>query len=252
MEDIISMWTMLSGRRQIALASTLVASLTLVSIQAVSLSVRPTNAILLLLLLTLLMSETFGFWAGLAWAFVSDLVLVYFFFEPVFKFWAYDTQLRITLGVFLLVSAVAGGVLQERRAPASRPRAATRPQPAAIVPERAVSAAAYPQLETGTELLIDTDRHIVRLNGREISLTPTEFTLLEYLSTNAGRVLSHQAILTSVWGEEYVDDTQILRTYVKQLRAKLGDQPSAPRFIRTESRLGYRFISGVDERVHPI
>ncbi len=247
MEDITSMWTELGGRRQLALAGTLVATLSLVSLQAVSQGVRPTNAILLLLLLTLLMSETFGFWAGLAWAIISDLILVYFFFEPLFEFWAYDNQLRITLGVFLLVSAVAGSVLQERRGPTALTRALVpppQPPPSSVA---STKTALSHQGDAETVLLIDTDRHLVHLNGREIALTPTEFTLLEYLSVNAGRILTHQSILANVWGEEYVADTQILRTYVKQLRAKLGDPSSAPRFIRTESRLGYRFINGVDQ-----
>src|SRR5690606_19514268 len=101
---------------------------------------------------------------------------------------------------------------------------------------------AAPQVPGASHLQIDYGDRRVLLDGHEVLLTPTEFSLLSFLSVNAGRVLSHQTILANVWGEEYGDDSQILRTYVKQLRSKLGDDPTAPRFIRTEARHGYRFI----------
>ena len=91
-------------------------------------------------------------------------------------------------------------------------------------------------------LSLDPISRLVHLNGEELHLTPTEFNLLRMLMTNAGRVVRHPSILTDVWGEEYVEDTAILRTYINQLRHKLHDDPMRPRFIRTEPGVGYRFM----------
>lgn len=91
------------------------------------------------------------------------------------------------------------------------------------------------------DLTIDLEHRTVTLGGNELRLTPTEYSLLKYLATNAGKVLTHPMILRAVWGMEYADDTHVLRTYVNQLRAKLHDDPVHPRFIRTESGIGYRF-----------
>jgi two-component system KDP operon response regulator KdpE len=92
-------------------------------------------------------------------------------------------------------------------------------------------------------LTIDFERRVVTLDGREVHLTPNEYSLLKYLALNAGKVLTHAMILREVWGAEYVDDTHVLRTCVNQLRAKLGDDPAAPRFIRTDPGVGYRFVT---------
>jgi DNA-binding response OmpR family regulator len=92
------------------------------------------------------------------------------------------------------------------------------------------------------DLLIDLQESQVAIAGREVHLTPTEFSLLRYMATHAGRVLTHPMILREVWGEEYASDTAILRTYVNQLRGKLGDDLENPRYIRTEPRIGYRFL----------
>ena len=91
-------------------------------------------------------------------------------------------------------------------------------------------------------LTLDLDRRTVSVDGHEVHLTPTEYSLLKYRAANAGRVLTHPMILRAVWGEEYAQDTQSLRTYINQLRAKLGDDAAAPRFIRTEPGVGYRFV----------
>jgi two-component system KDP operon response regulator KdpE len=95
---------------------------------------------------------------------------------------------------------------------------------------------------TAGPLRIDLNSDVVYLDGEEIRLTPMELSLLRYFAANAGKVLRHQAILTNVWGEGYAADTQILRTYIKQLRAKLRDDPTKPRYIRTELGIGYRFV----------
>jgi two-component system KDP operon response regulator KdpE len=103
--------------------------------------------------------------------------------------------------------------------------------------------AQQPVIATGG-LLIDLERRSITLDGEAVRLTPTEYSLLKYLALNAGKVLTHGMILREVWGAEYAEDTHVLRTCVNQLRAKLGDNPAAPRFIRTDPGVGYRFIEG--------
>lgn len=95
---------------------------------------------------------------------------------------------------------------------------------------------------TAGDLTIDLERRIVQLSGEDLHLTPTEYTLLKYLATNAGKVLTHPMILRAVWGVDYGEDTHVLRTYVNQLRDKLGDDPASPRYIRTDPGVGYRFL----------
>jgi two-component system, OmpR family, KDP operon response regulator KdpE len=91
-------------------------------------------------------------------------------------------------------------------------------------------------------LEIDLAEHIVTRNGIEVKLTATEFRLLAYLVSNAGRVLTHQAILTHVWGPADAERVEYLRVYVRQLRKKLEEDPEQPRFILNEPGIGYRFI----------
>jgi len=92
------------------------------------------------------------------------------------------------------------------------------------------------------DLHLDLERRTVTLGAEELHLTPTEYVLLRYLMTNAGKVLTHPMVLREVWGPEYADDSHILRTYINQLRSKLKDNPTSPRFIRTEAGIGYRFV----------
>lgn len=91
------------------------------------------------------------------------------------------------------------------------------------------------------DLRIDLARRFVSLGGDELHLTPTEYDLLKLLATRAGRVLTHQMILREIWGVAYERDTQTLRVFITQLRRKLGDDPTHPRFILTEPGIGYRF-----------
>lgn len=91
------------------------------------------------------------------------------------------------------------------------------------------------------ELSIDLEKRLVALDGTDVHLTPTEYELLKYLATHAGKVLTHPMILRAVWGDEYAEDVQNLRTHINQLRSKLGDPAMSPRFIRTELGVGYRF-----------
>jgi two-component system, OmpR family, KDP operon response regulator KdpE len=92
-------------------------------------------------------------------------------------------------------------------------------------------------------LEVDLAARVVRRDGEEIHLTPIEFDLLRTLVRNRGRLLTHRALLTEVWGAAYADDTQTLRTHIARLRRKLelpGDR--APQYIRTDPGVGYRFV----------
>jgi two-component system, OmpR family, KDP operon response regulator KdpE len=74
-----------------------------------------------------------------------------------------------------------------------------------------------------------------------VQLTPTEYRLLEAMVTHPGKLLTHQWLLSKVWGAGYGGQTHYVRIYVRYLRMKLDDDPSRPRFILTESGLGYRW-----------
>jgi len=87
---------------------------------------------------------------------------------------------------------------------------------------------------------IDQARRAVSAEGREVRLTPTEYQLLLELARQAGEVVLHEQLLRAVWGPEYEGDLDYLRAYVRYLRLKLEDDPSAPRWILTSPGLGYR------------
>jgi two-component system KDP operon response regulator KdpE len=107
---------------------------------------------------------------------------------------------------------------------------------------RAGMAADEPILEADG-LLLDLAAHRVLLDGVEVRLTPIEFSLLSILMRNRGRLLTHRALLTEVWGPEYADATSVLRTHIANLRAKIEGPERRRRFIRTDSGIGYRFTS---------
>ncbi len=92
-------------------------------------------------------------------------------------------------------------------------------------------------------LEIDLTWHKVLRNGEELKLTATEFSLLAYLASNHGRVLTHQSILEHVWGPADVNHTEYLRVYMRQLRKKLEIDPEHPQIIVTEPGVGYRFLA---------
>jgi two-component system KDP operon response regulator KdpE len=98
----------------------------------------------------------------------------------------------------------------------------------------------HPIIEAG-DLRLDLEHRSVTRAGKDVTLTPTEYSLLKYLATNAGKVLTHPMILRAVWGAEY-EDTAVLRTYVNQLRGKIEADSSHPRYLITEPRIGYRFV----------
>jgi two-component system KDP operon response regulator KdpE len=94
-------------------------------------------------------------------------------------------------------------------------------------------------------LRIDLAGHRVTRDGAEVKLTATEFNLLAYLAANAGRVLTHQAILSHVWGEMDIGQVEYLRVYMRQLRKKLEADPAQPAYLVTEPGVGYRFLADV-------
>lgn len=91
------------------------------------------------------------------------------------------------------------------------------------------------------DLWIDLSRRLVRVAGTEIHLTPTEYDLLKLLVANAGKVVTHQYLLTSIWGNNGQECSQYLRIYISQLRKKIEKDPNQPRYILTEPGVGYRF-----------
>lgn len=91
-------------------------------------------------------------------------------------------------------------------------------------------------------VVVDLDKRLVTRDGEPVKLTPKEYDLLAILARHAGRVVTHRQILASVWGAAHAEDTQYLRVFVGQLRAKIEIDPTAPKLIQTEPGIGYRLI----------
>jgi two-component system KDP operon response regulator KdpE len=91
------------------------------------------------------------------------------------------------------------------------------------------------------EIQLDPARRLVRKSGAVLHLTPKEFDLLHYLMSHPGIPIAHSKLLRAVWGEEYGQELEYLRTFVHQLRKKLEVDPSAPEYLMTELHFGYRF-----------
>jgi len=89
-------------------------------------------------------------------------------------------------------------------------------------------------------LRVDLNDRVVQRNGEEVHLTPIEFDLLRTLVRYRGRLMTHRALLIEVWGPQYADDTQALRTHIANLRRKI-EPAGEPHYIRTDARVGYRF-----------
>jgi two-component system response regulator RegX3 len=100
-----------------------------------------------------------------------------------------------------------------------------------------------PQVLAAGPVRMDVERHVVTVDGLEISLPLKEFELLEYLLRNVGRVLTRGQLIDRVWGADYVGDTKTLDVHVKRLRSKIEPEPSAPRHLVTVRGLGYKFES---------
>jgi two-component system KDP operon response regulator KdpE len=97
-------------------------------------------------------------------------------------------------------------------------------------------------IEVDDRLKFDFDRHEVWVEGNIVKLRPTEYRLLYHLVQNAGWVLTHDQILTKVWGYEYRDEPHYVRLYINYLRQKIEKDPANPKYILTERGVGYRFI----------
>ena len=88
-------------------------------------------------------------------------------------------------------------------------------------------------------LEIDLDSRTVHRHGKLVSLAPLEYSLLYHLTSNEGRVMTHSVLLAKVWGQEYVEEVDYLKVYIRRLRTKLGDDPQNPELIHTERGVGY-------------
>ena len=91
-------------------------------------------------------------------------------------------------------------------------------------------------------LVVDIPSHHVTLHGKPVSLTPTEFRLLEHLLKHAGIVLTHSQLLTAAWGFAYSDATELLKPAMSRLRQKVEEDPSHPTLIQTVHGVGYRLV----------
>jgi two-component system KDP operon response regulator KdpE len=94
------------------------------------------------------------------------------------------------------------------------------------------------------DVTIEKDERRVRVAGAEVKLTPKEFEVLKYLAINAGKVVTHRALLRAVWGSQSSEQTEYLRVFINQLRRKIEPDPHHPRYILTEPWVGYRFALG--------
>jgi len=97
-----------------------------------------------------------------------------------------------------------------------------------------------------SKLEIDLMRRLVTRDGESVSVTRTEWLLLQHLAANAGKVMLNTELLTKVWGPEYRDDLQYLRVWISRLRGKLEETPSNPRIIKTLQGIGYLFEATPD------
>jgi two-component system KDP operon response regulator KdpE len=96
---------------------------------------------------------------------------------------------------------------------------------------------------------LDPARRLVRKAGETIHVTPKEFDLLHYLMAHAGLPIMHARLLRAVWGPEYGGELEYLRTFVRQLRKKLEDDPAEPAYLLTDSHVGYRFAEAKPDPV---
>jgi two-component system KDP operon response regulator KdpE len=103
-------------------------------------------------------------------------------------------------------------------------------------------------IDIDERLKLDFDRHEVWVDSELVNLRPTEYRLLYYLVQNAGWVVSHDQILTNVWGYEYREQPHYVRLYINYLRQKLEKDPANPKYILTERGIGYRFVDFRRER----
>ncbi|MGD0913263.1 MAG: response regulator transcription factor, partial [Terracidiphilus sp.] len=87
------------------------------------------------------------------------------------------------------------------------------------------------------EIMIDPNRHLLEKSGQAIHLTPKQFELLHYLMVHAGKPIPHAKLLRSVWGPEYGNELEYLRTFIRQIRMKIEDDPATPKYLQTDSHV---------------
>lgn len=92
------------------------------------------------------------------------------------------------------------------------------------------------------DLEIDFNARSVKKNKEIIKFTATEYNLLALFARNEGKILTHQFLLRAIWGPGYINQSQYLRVFIAQLRKKIEDDPNHPRYLLTESGMGYRFL----------
>ena len=124
----------------------------------------------------------------------------------------------------------------------ARLRAAVRRNRASIGPTK---------LFTIGDVELDPARRTVKKRGQLVHLTPKEFDLLRYLMSNAGMPIPHARLLQAVWGPEYGNELEYLRTFIRQLRVKIEDDPSHPAYLLTDAYVGYRFCEPVPQNSDP-
>lgn len=113
----------------------------------------------------------------------------------------------------------------------------------AVMRRNAESDELIPDTIAAGPVRMDIERHVVSVDGQEITMPLKEFDLLEMLLRNAGRVMTRGQLIDRVWGPGYVGDTKTLDVHIKRLRSKLEPDPSSPRFLMTVRGLGYKFES---------
>ncbi len=109
---------------------------------------------------------------------------------------------------------------------------------------RTARSSAHEELLRFGDVEIDPEARVVRKGGVETHLSPTEYRLLRYLASNAGKVLTHRQILQHVWGAAYGDRDHYVRIHMSHLRRKLEDDPAQPKYLLTETAVGYRLVDG--------
>jgi two-component system, OmpR family, KDP operon response regulator KdpE len=98
-----------------------------------------------------------------------------------------------------------------------------------------------PSRYTFGELRIDLEAHVASLKGEDLHLTPTEFKLLAYLARHAGKVVTHGQLLKEIWGKQSHGQEHYVRIHIHKLRQKIEQDPARPRYLHTETGIGYRF-----------
>jgi two-component system KDP operon response regulator KdpE len=106
----------------------------------------------------------------------------------------------------------------------------------------AESSVAADIINVDDRLKLDFNRREIWLDDELVQLRPTEYRLLYHLVQNAGWVITHEQLLTKVWGYEYRDEPHYVRLYINYLRKKLEENPANPKYILTERGVGYRFV----------